>query len=69
MFSVGVLPERHLTRDPGERNIGLSAAQLTECCRGDVCMSGHAGGGGEQAVAADVIAAKTDGRLRQQFSF
>ena len=31
VLPVGILLNRHLARDPGERNIGLRAAQLLEC--------------------------------------
>src|ERR1700722_4062853 len=57
VLPVGVLLDRHLVRDPGERNIGLSAAQFLERGRGDRGLSCHAGGGGQDAVGADKIAA------------
>ena len=65
MFPVGVMFERHLIRDPGQRNIWLSAAQLTERARCDLGLSGHAGSSGEQTVATDVIASQTYCPLRQ----
>ena len=61
VLAVGVLLDRHLVRDPGERNIGLSAAQFLERGRGDPDLSGHAGGGGQDAVGADEIAALPEG--------
>jgi hypothetical protein len=45
--------------DPGERNIGLGAAQFVQCGFGDFVLSGHAGGGGQHSVGADEIAALT----------
>ena len=60
MLAVGVLPHRQIFCDPGERDIGLRAAQFLECSRGDIMLSGHAGGGGQHTMPADEIAALLD---------
>src|SRR5204863_1547307 len=46
-------------------NVGLRAAELFKRSRGDVRLPGHCSGDGEEAVAADVISAKTNGRARK----
>jgi hypothetical protein len=57
VLAVGVLLDRHLVFDPGERNIGLRAAKLLQCGLGDVVLPGQASGGSEHAVGADEITA------------
>ena len=43
--------------DPAKRNIGLRAAQLLQCCLGNVDPADHAGGGGQHPMRADEIGA------------
>ena len=57
MLAVGVLLDRHLAFDPGERNIGLRTAKLLQRGFGDIVLTGHASGGSEHPVGADEIAA------------
>ena len=57
--------DRHLVYDPGQRNIGLRAAKLLECGHGDLDLTGHTGGSGEDTVGAGVISAQADGDARQ----
>ena len=50
--------------------LGLRAAQLLECSRGEIMLSGHAGGGGGQhTMHADEIAALPDRFVRQTDGF
>ena len=64
VFPVRFLLDRHLAREPGERNIGLRAAQLLQRKLCDLILSGHGGRGGEYPVATDKIAALTDSLAR-----
>ena len=41
--------------DPAERDIGLRAAQLLQCCLGNDDPADHAGGGGQHPIRADEI--------------
>src|ERR1700733_9532835 len=65
VVAVGVMLQRHLARDPGQRNIGLDATEFAQGRRGDVWRRGHAGGRGKYAVAGGVIAAQADGSTRE----
>ena len=65
VLAVGVLPHRQIFCDPGERDIGLRAAQLLERSRGDIMLSGHAGGGGQHTMPADEIVARPDRFVRE----
>ena len=65
VLTFGVQFDRHLVCDPGERNIGLHPAQFLERGRGDLGLSGQAGGRGEHAVGADEIAAFPDTLARK----
>ena len=49
--------------------LGLRAAQLLECSRGDIMLSGHAGGGSQHTMPADEIAALPDSLVRQTDGF
>jgi len=69
VLAVGVLPDRQIFCDPGERDIGLRAAQFLECSRGDIMLSGHAGGGGQHTMPADEIVALPDRFVRQTDGF
>ena len=60
VLPLGVLLDRHLLSDPGKRNIGLYAAKLLECGRGDLGLTGHAGCCGEHSVGAYEIGALAD---------
>jgi hypothetical protein len=69
VLAVGVLPHRQIFCEPGERDIGLRAPQLLECSRGDIMLSGHAGGGGQHTMPAGEIAALLDRFVRQTDGF
>jgi len=64
-LAVGVVLERHIGCDPGQREIGLRASQRVERGAGDIGVSGHGGGGAQHAVAADMIAAQANARACQ----
>ena len=57
VLAVGILLDRHLAFDPGERNVGLRTAKLLQCGFGDSFLACHASGSSEHAVGADKIAA------------
>src|SRR6185437_12824758 len=65
VLPLGVLLDRHLLCDPGERNIGLGATQFTQCGLGDFVLSGHAGGSGQHSMCADKIAALAESLARK----
>ena len=57
MLAVGGLFYRQFACDPGERDIGLSAAKLLQGCSGEFTLSGHSSSGGQDTVPADEIEA------------
>jgi hypothetical protein len=57
MLAIGVALDRHVGGDPGERDIGLRAAQLLECGLGGVGLSRHGGGAGEHPIYLGFIIA------------
>ena len=65
VIQFAAVHDRHLVRDPGERDIGLRAAKLLERFRSNLGMPGHTGGGGEHLVGADEITTVTDGFARK----
>ena len=65
VLPIGLVHDGHLACDPGERNIGLRAAKLLQRGRGDIVLSGHAGGRREHPMGADEVAALPDAFARQ----
>ena len=65
VLPFGLMHDRHLACDPGERNIGLRAAKLLQGGRGDIVLSGHAGGRREHPMGADEVAALPEAFARQ----
>ena len=63
MRLVGVVLERQSARQPGERDVGLGAAEALERGFGGVGAAGHAEGGRQHAVGADKV-----GALPQRFA-
>ena len=69
MLAVGVELPGQLGRDPGQRNIGLRAAQLLERGLRDLDLAGHAGGDRQHAIGAGEIAALADRLARKRDRF
>ena len=65
MLALDIATDRHLARDPSERNVGLHALQFMQCGGGDITFSRHAGCRGEHTMAAHEIAALADGGARE----
>ena len=63
MRLVGVVLERQFAGQPGERDVGLGAAEALERGFGGVSAAGHAEGGRQHAVGADEV-----GALPQRFA-
>src|SRR6266849_2600411 len=68
MLAVGVQLPRQLVCDPGQRNVGLRAAQLLQRSGCDLGLAGHAGGHRQYPVGAGEIAALTDRLARKSDS-
>ena len=68
MLAVGVVSDRHVGGDPGERDVRLRAAQFLQRLLREFGLSGHAGGGGEHAMGADEIAALAERFARQRMA-
>src|SRR5712672_2454266 len=68
MLAVGVQLPRQLICDPGQRDIGLRAAQLLQGSGCDLGLARHAGGHRQYPVGATEIAALTDRLARQSHS-
>ena len=68
-LAVTVLFDWHLLCHPGERDIGLGAAQLVQGGGGGFGLARHRGGGGEDAVDANKVAALPEAFARQPHRF
>ena len=55
MLPLGVILDRHVMTDPGQRNVGLRSAKILERCSGILGPACHSRGRGEHAVRADEI--------------
>ena len=51
VLHLGGFLDRHLGQEPGERNVGLRAAQLLQRIGGKLSLAGHGGGCGQHPVA------------------
>src|SRR5436190_3340137 len=65
VLAVGIQLPRQLVCDPGQRYVGLRAAQLLQRSGCDLGLPGHAGGHRQYPVGAGEIAALTDRLARQ----
>src|SRR5206468_4545558 len=65
MRLVRLVLERQSGREPGERDVGLGAAELLQRGFGGVSAAGHAEGGRQHAVGADKIASLPQRFARQ----
>src|SRR5712664_2189504 len=68
VLAVGVQLPRQLVFDPGQRDVGLRAAQLLQRSGCDLGLAGHAGGHRQYPVGAGEIAALTDRLARKSDS-
>src|SRR5437773_2204368 len=68
VLAVGVPLPRQLVCDPGQRDVGLRAAQLLQRSGCDLRLAGHAGGHRQYPVGAAEIAALTDRLARKSDS-
>jgi hypothetical protein len=66
VFAVGFQFPGQLGCDPGQRDVGLRAAQFGQCGGRDLGVSGHAGGDRQYPVGAGQIAALPDGVARKR---
>src|SRR4029078_9961232 len=64
MLALGGLLKRQRGCNPGQRDIGLRAAQRIQRRCGDVGLPSHGRARHKQPMRADVIVAQSNGRLR-----
>ncbi len=69
MLAVGVVPDRHVLGDPGQRDIRLGAAEFQKRSLRNILLSRHARGGGQHAMCADEVAALAQRLARQPDRF
>ncbi len=60
VFAIAVVSDRHVTDEPGDRNIGLRPFKLEQGGFGHIVAARHAGGRGQYPMTADEVAALPD---------
>ena len=60
VFAIRVGSDRHMADEPGDGNIGLRPSEFEQRGFGQIVSARHAGGGGQNPVTANEVAALPD---------
>ncbi len=69
MFAFRLIPNGHMRRDPGERDIRLRALEFEQCGTGHIVPACHPGGRRQHPVTSHEIVALPDALARETYRF